>query len=206
MTIHSQGSAYHVSDNTVKVSVLLILFALFFLHGCSAKSVKKVIPFISSESYLKLNLKASKDINPNAAGRASPLNVKTYLLSSRTTFDNLRFDSAFEKAKVLLDDELISQKEYIFQPGEEVKYKIKISDDTRFVAVLAAYREMDKAKWKMVLALEDEDQTRVVSLKKQSILLEKEKEQSEDGIIDVIEDKAGDKLTETVDSELDKLF
>jgi len=206
MNNQSQGSAHNISSFSVVLFALFCLFALVFLQGCSAKSVKKAVPFMSSDSYLKLILKASTDINPNPAGRASPLNVKTYLLTSRTTFDNLRFDAAFEQAKVLLDDELLSQKEYIFQPGETVKYKIKISEDTRFVAVLAAYREMDKAKWKIVLPLEDEDQRRNVSLKKTSILLEKEKEEDEDGIVDFVEERVDSKVTETVDGELDKVF
>jgi len=206
MSVVSEGRASKISCSIMIRYVVFIFVVMVFIQACSVKSVKKVIPFVSSDSYLQLTLKASDNINPNQAGRSSPLNVKTYLLSSRTTFDNLRFDAAFSQAKTLLDEELLSKKEYIFQPGESKKYKIKISEDAKFVVVLAAYRDLEDAKWKVVLPLEDESQTRIVELQANSVFLQKEKETDDDEILDVVEDNADQFVADKMDSELEKVF
>jgi len=205
MRLISHGSANKKSC-CIAIRMIFIFVCMTVISACSMKSVKKAIPFVSSDSYLKLTLSASSDINPNPAGRASPLNVKTYVLSERTTFDNLRFDAAFEKAKVLLDDELVSQKEYIFQPGESKRYKIKVTEDSKFVVVLAAYREVDAAKWKIVLPVIDETEKKTINLQANALHLVKEKEQDDDEIVEVVENKVDQKVSESIDSELDKVF
>lgn len=209
--------------NQCVISSILALFVVSGIAGCSSsmKTIKKHIPFMEPDTNMTLTLAASPDINPDQIGEASPLNVKTYLLSERTTFDNLGFESALDEADVLLSDQLLSTKEYIFLPKESVQYAIKLGKETRFIAIVAAYRNMDQSKWKLVVPVDSEDpEDHAVNLTRNSVVLAKitEEDEQEDNTIDELEDKAankmedmaGDKLQESasgfIDSKLDSSF
>jgi len=100
--------------------------------------------------YDKLTLKAASDVNPGPQGRAAPITVKVYELSSRNTFDNLDFNAAFSNASVFLSDELLSAGEWVILPGASVGHRIQLKKNAKYIAVVAAYRDIDKAKWKLV--------------------------------------------------------
>ncbi len=194
--------------------ILVVLTALMSV-GCesSMKVIKKHIPFMEPDTNITLTLAASSDINPDTRGEASPLNVKTYLLSERTTFDNLGFEAALDEADVLLSDQLLSRKEYIFQPKESIQYSIKLGKESKFIAVIAAYRDVDQSKWKLVLPVDSEDpEDQTVSLGKNSVVLAQntEKDEQEDNTIDAVEDGATDKIQEKtgelVESRLESAF
>jgi len=168
---------------------LLILSAAISLGGCS--KIKKVVSF---DSYVNLTVKASSDVNPDQLGRASPINIKLYVLSERTTYDNLGFEGAFDQAKTLLSGELVTAKEYIFQPNEKKHYRIKIGEKTKFIALVAAYRNVDHAKWKLAFPVEaGKNQYQVIRLTSTSALLEKPENQKDpDDVIKVIDKQPGD--------------
>lgn len=205
------------------VSGVLVVVAASVMAGCSSsmKTLKKHIPFMEPDTNMTLTLAAAADINPDQIGEASPLNVKTYLLSERTTFDNLGFESALDEAAVILSDQLLSTKEYIFQPKESIQYAIKLGKETKFIAIVAAYRDVDKSRWKLVVPVDSEDpEDHAVKLTKDSVILTKvtEEDEQEDNTIDELgdqaldkaEDMAGEKLQESasgfIDSKLDNSF
>lgn len=128
------------------MSVNLVL--VVFVSGCTVANMA-VSPFE------KIALVASDDLNPDVNGRASPLRVKVLHLSSRATFDNLTFDEVFYNAKNLLSDELILEKTYTLQPKQKIKAKLPVDKGTEFVAVLAAYRNIDEARWRQVVQVSD---------------------------------------------------
>jgi len=209
--------------NQSVISVVWALFVVSGIAGCSSsmKTLKKHIPFMEPDTNMTLTLAASPDINPDQIGEASPLNVKTYLLTERTTFDNLGFESALDEAGVILSSQLLSTKEYIFQPKESIQYAIKLGKETKFIAIVAAYRDMDKSKWKLVVPVDSEDpEDHTVNLTRESVILAKitEEDDQEDNTIDVLEDKvtgkaedmAEEKLQDTAseyfDSKLDNSF
>jgi len=160
---------------------------------------------MEADTNMTLTLAAAPDINPDQAGEASPLNVKTYLLSERTTFDNLGFESALDEAGVLLSDQLLSTKEYIFQPKETIQYAIKLGKETKFIAIVASYRNMDQSKWKLVVPVDSEDpEDHTINLTKESVVLANltEEDEQEENTIDVIEDKAASKVEDMADEKL----
>lgn len=124
--------------------VILTLAMTVVLAGCAVNRYV-VTP------YDDLTFFASPDLNPDDDGRASPIAVKVYQLTARTTFDNLDFDAAFSNADVVLSDELIVQSDLVLQPGGRQSLEIELDAETRFVAVTAAYRHIDRARWKLVL-------------------------------------------------------
>lgn len=101
--------------------------------------------------YDHLSFFASRDLNPDANGRPSPIAVRVYQLTSRTTFDNLDFDAAFDNAATVLSEELISTADLVLQPGGREELTVELESEAAFIAIAAGYRHIDRASWKLVL-------------------------------------------------------
>jgi len=148
---------------TCFLSVVMAI-ALLNITGCSVTS--RVWP-----PYDKISISADKNVNLDVDSRPSPVQVKIYELSSRTTFDNLDFDGLFNHPEAQLSDELLSKIVFFLQPNETLKHKIQMQKEASYIAVLAAYRDIDNVRWKHVYKVKSHGRYR------HSITL------SEDGII-----------------------
>ncbi|WP_377155191.1 type VI secretion system lipoprotein TssJ [Roseateles sp. UC29_93] len=145
-----------------------MLLALGALGGCS--SLDKINPFSSSEKpteVTKGSIQASAQVNPSVTKRPSPLLVRVYELKSDVGFNAADFVSLYQKDQAELGAEIVSREEMTLQPGEARPWTKKIlSPETRFVAVFAAYRDLERARWRAVVP--------VVVGRKQEILIQAE--------------------------------
>ncbi|MGH1470069.1 MAG: type VI secretion system lipoprotein TssJ [Cellvibrionaceae bacterium] len=121
----------------------LLITSLIVLMGCTA-------PNYVWPAYDKITLFANKTVNPDDNNRPSPIQVKIYELAARTTFDNLDFQSLFNNGSTLLSDELISEETFVIQPNETLSHKIELNKTATHVAIVAAYRKIDGARWKHI--------------------------------------------------------
>ncbi len=96
------------------------------------------------------------DVNPDTARRASPLVLRFYELSSRATFEAADFVSLFERDKQVLAGEMLSREEWIMAPGEKRPWNKNLAPDTRFIGVTAAYREIERANWRLVVPVKQQ--------------------------------------------------
>jgi len=111
------------------------------LAGCASKPV--VTP-------VSLTLVAGADANPDARGRASPLTVRVYALKSPGPFEGADFFSLFEKDQATLGAELVQREEMLLRPGESKKLDLTLPADAKAIAVMAAFRDLDRARWREV--------------------------------------------------------
>lgn len=133
--------------------------------GCSA------VTYVWA-AYDKVTIQATQEVNPDKAGRPSPVRVKLYELSTRTVFDNLDFEGAFNKGTTLLGDQLLSQAEYMLQPGESVTHQVDLKEKAAFIAVLAAYRDIDSVRWSRIYEIKDYNHaSHTVTLTKNGVVL-----------------------------------
>jgi type VI secretion system protein VasD len=95
-------------------------------------------------------LVVSADVNPDASGRASPVVVRIYQLRNDGEFNTADFFSVYEKEKETLGASLVSREEYELAPGENRKLEMPINADSRFIAVVAAYRDIRVARWRAI--------------------------------------------------------
>ncbi len=100
--------------------------------------------------YDKITLYANPNVNPDDNNRPSPIRIKIYELAARTTFDNLDFQGLFINGSTLLSDELISEETFVIQPNETLSHKIGLSKAATHIAIVAAYRKIDEARWKHI--------------------------------------------------------
>jgi len=134
-----------------KIAMCKLLFLTVLVSMLSACTVANM----AVNPYEKIALVGADDLNPDINGRPSPVQSKVLHLTSRATFDNLDFDDLFYNAKNLLSDELLLEENYTLQPKQKIKQKLLVDKGTQFVAVLAAYRDLDNARWRYVMPISD---------------------------------------------------
>lgn len=131
-----------------KVSPLKILTAftaLVLLAGCASLS-----PY-SDLTKLNLKLTASDQLNPDLNGRPSPVVLRLIELKHPVAFENADFFSLYERAKESLAPDLVTSEELELRPGESIELKLSIESTSRYVGVLAAYRDLPETRWRYVV-------------------------------------------------------
>ncbi|MCK0983409.1 type VI secretion system lipoprotein TssJ [Pseudomonas aeruginosa] len=134
---------------------LAMLAVLALLAGCSTLS-----PY-SRLTKLDLALSAGERVNPDLNGRPSPVVVRLFELKHPVAFENADFFSLYERPKETLDSDLVTSEELELRPGERVELKLSVEEGSRYVGVLAAYRDHGEASWRYVVPVTAKELTRV---------------------------------------------
>ncbi len=99
-------------------------------------------------------IQASPQINPSASRRPSPLLVRIYELKSVATFNSADFMSLYQGDQAALSADMLAKEEFVLEPGETKTFAKTLAPDTRFIGVVAAYRDLNHAKWRSVVAIQ----------------------------------------------------
>ncbi|MFJ2453338.1 type VI secretion system lipoprotein TssJ [Pseudomonas protegens] len=137
------------------LKALTVLMALALLTGCASMS-----PY-STLTKLNLKLSASDRLNPDLNGRPSPIVVRLMELKHPVAFENADFFSLYERARESLAPDLVASEELELRPGESLDFKLRVEDGSRFVGVLAAYRDLPESQWRYVVQLTPQEVTEV---------------------------------------------
>ena len=145
---------------------LALCAALLTLAGCAALS-----PY-STMTKLDLSLAGSDQLNPDLNGRPSPIVIRLMELKHPVAFENADFFSLYQRPKEALAPDLVTQEELELRPGETRELKVSVQEGSRYVGVLAAYRDLPEARWRYVIALPPQGRTHVaLSLDERGIAL-----------------------------------
>jgi type VI secretion system protein VasD len=137
----------------VIINLLTAFTALVLLVGCSSIS-----PY-STVTKLNLKLTASDQVNPDLNGRPSPIVVRLIELKHPVAFENADFFSLYERAKESLSPDLVASEELELRPGETAEFKLSVESGSRYVGVLAAYRDLRETQWRYVVQVTPADLT-----------------------------------------------
>ncbi|TVT86347.1 type VI secretion system lipoprotein TssJ [Pseudomonas sp. H3(2019)] len=137
----------------VIIKMLTAFIALVLLAGCSSIS-----PY-STVTKLNLKLTASDQVNPDLNGRPSPIVVRLIELKHPVAFENADFFSLYERAKESLSPDLVASEELELRPGETAEFKLSVESSSRYVGVLAAYRDLRETQWRYVVQVTPADLT-----------------------------------------------
>jgi type VI secretion system protein VasD len=97
---------------------------------------------------------AAPDLNPSVSDRPSPLVLRIFELRAATAFNQADFLALYQADQATLGTELVQRDELVLQPGETRPYQRQLSADTRFIGVLGAYRNLERAVWRSVAAVQ----------------------------------------------------
>ncbi|WP_193074348.1 type VI secretion system lipoprotein TssJ [Pseudomonas sp. FME51] len=132
--------------------VLLTFCALLALTGCS--------PF-STTTKLDLTLEGSPRLNPDINDRPSPIVVRLIELRNPVAFENTEFFSLYQRPREVLTPDLVSLEELELRPGDKRSYKLSAQSESRYIGVLAAYRNLPEANWRYVIPLRQKRHNKV---------------------------------------------
>jgi type VI secretion system protein VasD len=127
-----------------------ILLCLVGAAGCSSPPP----PPKPITTPVAMTLVAGADANPDARGRASPLTVRVYALKTSGAFESADFFSLFEKDQATLGAEMVQREEMLLRPGDSKKLEMTLAADIKAIGVMAAYRDLDRARWREVKVVE----------------------------------------------------
>ncbi|HKY91701.1 MAG TPA: type VI secretion system lipoprotein TssJ [Nevskiaceae bacterium] len=99
---------------------------------------------------LTLQANASADLNPDGAGRPSPLVVRLYALRDKAAFEGADFFALYEKDAQILAADLVKQEELLLQPGATISVTREYPPDVQFLAVMGGFRDVERASWRSV--------------------------------------------------------
>lgn len=138
-----------------RLKSIALLALVLLTSACSALS-----PY-SKMTKLDLTLSASTQLNPDLDGRPSPIVVRLIELKNPVAFENADFFSLYERPRESLSPDLVASEEIELRPGETRELKLSVNDGSRYVGVLAAYRDLPETRWHYVVTLTPARLTRV---------------------------------------------
>jgi len=110
---------------------------------------------------LRATMDVQPAVNPDSRGRPSPVVVRVYALKSLAAFNSASFFSLYGKDKETLGAELIDSEELQLMPGDKREFQKEYPPETRYVAVFAAFRDVEHAHWRDSIALDTQKAVKV---------------------------------------------
>jgi type VI secretion system protein VasD len=103
---------------------------------------------VTHPTMFSVSLNAAERVNVDARKRSTPVVVRVYLLKNATAFEAADFFSLYEREQEVLGDALVWREEVVIQPGETRTLEMRKAGDGKVLAVLAAFRQVDRATWR----------------------------------------------------------
>lgn len=117
----------------------MVLLAVTCLAGCSATA--------------RFDVDSANYLNPDINGDASPVLVTVYQLKNGYAFQQADYESLTDNAAKTLGDDIIDKNSFEVQPSSKFTTSEKVYPNTKFIGVVAAYRDPNSVSWHKVVQL-----------------------------------------------------
>jgi type VI secretion system protein VasD len=134
-----------MTDQNRIIAKWLVFAAAFTLAGCAAKPPEDV--------KIKGSIEAVASVNPDSLGRPSPLQVKIFQLSAKDKFEAADYFALADASEATLGADLLGVQAMMLTPGEHRPYEGEFDPGTRFIGVIAGYREIHQAEWRSIIEM-----------------------------------------------------
>ena len=150
-----------------RIEQLWFLVLIFlFLEGCSVFGYKVKVEQTKCEKPVPCTLvepeitgidaifTTTSQLNPSVKGHPLPLTVYLYQLKSPTIFGKTDYFTLEEQDKTILGSEMIGKRDELkLKPNEAYHYAHELDTETRYLGIVAAYRDIEHATWQTVVNL-----------------------------------------------------
>ena len=116
------------------------------LWGCGG--TPKAPPTIA-----EIRFQADANLNANAMGQPAPLVVRVYELAASGSFNDSDFFALFDQDQATLGADQLAREEIRLIPSAERRFEKTLQPGTRFLGIMAAYREIDQVTWRDLVAV-----------------------------------------------------
>lgn len=124
---------------------LLLASSTLPLAGCGGGPPEPAI--------VDLTIRASSNINPNAAGTPVAVAVRVYSLMNRGRFSSADAYALMERESATLGDESAGMEEAVMRPGETRKLTLNPKMGVRYIGVAVLFREIDRSQWRAIASI-----------------------------------------------------
>ncbi|TWB65585.1 type VI secretion system protein VasD [Nitrospirillum amazonense] len=102
-----------------------------------------------------VSINVGPDANPDTLGRPSPIVTRVYQLASKDKFTIAAPIQLIQHDTQALGTDQLGRDEFVLQPGDKKQMVLPQNDKVHYVGIVAAYRAIDQANWREVVALPD---------------------------------------------------
>lgn len=127
------------------------VLAVSLLLGACASDPEPLPP--PPPTRLEATIEASTYINLDNRNRPSPVVTRLYELESETNFINADFFDLYDDQDATLLSMIIRRDEFAVMPLDKLTVERQLQPSTRFIGVIAAYRDIDRAMWRGVIPI-----------------------------------------------------
>lgn len=111
----------------------------------------------SATRSLRLTIQAERSLNTDKQQGSASLAMRVYVLRDGQAIQRATFDKLYDDDEATLGGALLKRETVHLRPGEARELVLVLGDEARFVAVVAAYRELERSQWRSVLALPSDE-------------------------------------------------
>jgi len=140
--------------------ILIVSLVLLVVPGCA--STKRLF----NVSNIDITLKAAKDVNIDNNGTPTPIVVKFYELTEIKDFRSADFATIYNDGQSSFGKYIVKRDEFELKPGEEREIDRVAKRNTRYIGIVAAYNDVDNAKWRTIISIRKDGTDLVVHLGK----------------------------------------
>lgn len=143
-----------MTNTETRIRHLLLAGIAALLVACASKPPEDVV--------LKGTVQAVEAVNPDGQGRPSPLVIKIYQLKADDKFELADFFALFDNAEATLGADLLAVEDIMMSPGDLKPYEGAFDPQTRFIGVVAAYRDINQAQWKSIVPMPERNMMKLL--------------------------------------------
>lgn len=134
--------------------VAALATTLATLGACGGKPPKpEPPPAPKAPAQLRVDVAATSSANRGPSGQALPIVVRVYELKAQGAFSGADFFSLYDRESETLGAELIAREELTLAPGQSAQIRKPLNPETRYLGVLGAFRDIDRAVWRGLVPL-----------------------------------------------------
>lgn len=126
---------------------VLCVTLLFWLSACSSTAKVNII---------ETSVQAASFLNPNIYNQTSPIVISIYQLKSPTTFQQANFLALSMDPIKTLGEDLLDKTELEIQPETKQEFFQNLSFDTKYIGLLAAFRDPEKSQWRQLISIKSD--------------------------------------------------
>lgn len=158
---------FDLSRKGIVVAVFAML-ATLFAGGCGTTA-----RVLNLDTEVHLNFQVWPNINPDEAGRPSPLVVRVFELKDARQFQTEDFIGLFQESRERLGGDLIAETRLReLAPGLDRTEVLKVEPTVRYIGLLAEFAQYENAQARVVFPIEAHRTTeKIIWVNKTSIRL-----------------------------------
>lgn len=109
-----------------------------------------------------INIQSASYLNPNIDNNAAPVFVTLYELKNANRFSQSTYAELTTDSTEILGADLIDKHIVEVRPNDRLTLKQPLSENTRYLGIVAAYRNIEDASWNALIEVSPENKNNIL--------------------------------------------